>query len=129
MLESARSLRGRLDIAMVRDKVAAGIDMVRRRLDSTGEILRHYHCTFVACVLTDRGGYVCQIGDSIAVGTCFVEGGALPPAVVDFFPEDRTRVFYFEAASTRTRPFHPRRRCEHLRVIRLAASGADALLT
>lgn len=117
------------DEAMVRDKVVLGIENVRRTLLASGVGLREQHCTFVACVLTDHGGFVCQVGDSIGIGARFAPAGE-PGGPVDFFPDRSTRVFMVERGeyANETHFITELDWRDHLRVSRIDPSEIDALL-
>ena len=77
----------------VEERVIRSLEDVRSRLASGGEPIAAFHCTLVACVLTDRGGYVCQVGDSVALTTAFDERTGSDGAELDFFPDGKARLF------------------------------------
>ncbi len=81
------------DDARIEQKVAAGIERVRATMLASGAALRDQHCTFVACVLTDRTGFVCQVGDSIAISTRFEQAAGQERGKIDFFPDRSTEIF------------------------------------
>lgn len=82
---------GQIHASMARDHLLEGIVALRRHLDPSGMSLRDYHCTLVGCLLTPSGGFVCQIGDSIAVAARFALLGDGSDDPVDFFPDDGCR--------------------------------------
>ena len=55
--------------------------------------LNDFHCTMVMCLLTGRGGYVAQVGDSIGLTTKFQYISDGTREVLDFFPSKHVQFF------------------------------------
>lgn len=70
----------------VRLAVERSIEDVRETLASEGAPLSHFHSTCVLWLSLPTAAYVAQIGDSIAISTCFQVAGEAGDEV-DFFPE------------------------------------------
>lgn len=97
LLQMGEDLRARrLTGDKAKDRLREGITRLRNELDPSSATLREYHCTLVACLIMPTGGFVCQIGDSIALATRFAILGEKPQAMVDFFPDDAVSFYEVE---------------------------------
>ncbi len=72
----------------IRFEFEASINLVRQKIDPSGNHLRDFHCTMVAWLFTPIGAFIAQIGDSVALSTRFA--GVVDEGItkVDFFPEN-----------------------------------------
>lgn len=85
-----------LSINQITERLIGEIDQLRNELDPAGGALRDYHCTLVGCLIMPGFGFICQIGDSIALATRFVIVGSGSSSSVDYFPDDRTHWYEVE---------------------------------
>jgi serine/threonine protein phosphatase PrpC len=114
----------------VRERIERGLCAVRDSLSRMSHKLSDYHCTLVACVLTDHAGYVCQLGDSVALCTGFAGIDDLDNREIDFFPDSRSRLFqpdrgeYANETHFITEPDW----AIHLRITPLDMANLDALM-
>lgn len=77
-------------LQFIQERITAGLQYVRKKLDPTEKELQQFHHTFSGVVLTPEGGFITQIGDSPGITTRWAmvksEGG---PDRVDFFARHR----------------------------------------
>lgn len=79
------------------DSVRACIIATRQQLDATGEHLRDYHATLVGVLITQHGGCVAQIGDSIGLASCFATvKDSAGKTHAEYFPENGYTLFEAE---------------------------------
>ena len=91
LLENGLELRRRsLHRSQLEARLREQLQGLRACLAGLGGALPDFHCTLAMAVLSDSGGFFCQVGDSIALSSRFrvVRDGEL-----DFFPESETQIF------------------------------------
>jgi protein phosphatase 2C-like protein len=127
LLEIGQALRDRtLSRSTLEATLRKPLRELRDRLAGLGGALSDFHCTLAMAVLGDTGGFVCQVGDSIALSSRFraMNGGEL-----DFFPESDTQIFLPERGeyANETHFITEEDWTEHLRV-HLLEPNLDSLL-
>lgn len=102
------------------------LQQLRERIAGLGGALSDFHCTLAMGVLGNAGGFVCQVGDSIALSSRF---RAVRDGLLDFFPESDTQVFMPDRGeyANETHFITEKDWTEHLRVHPLEP-GLDSLL-
>lgn len=80
----------------ITQRLIGEIDQLRNKLDPAGGSLRDYHCTLVGCLIMPGCGFICQIGDSIALATRFAIVGSDSSSSVDYFPDNGTHWYEVE---------------------------------
>jgi hypothetical protein len=126
LLEIGLELRGRsLSRSKLEFSLREQLQQLRERIAALGGALSDFHCTLAMAVLGDSGGFVCQVGDSIALSSRF---RAVRDGELDFFPESDTRVFMPERGeyANETHFITEKDWTEHLRVSPLEP-GLDSL--
>ena len=114
----------------VRERIVRSLIEVRERLSHMSHKLSDYHSTLVACVLTDAGGYVCQIGDSVALSTSFVGADDRDDRELDFFPDSKCRLFQPDRGeyANETHFITETDWASHLRITPIDISHIDAMV-
>jgi serine/threonine protein phosphatase PrpC len=125
----ARIEHAPMPLGVIRKRIIEVIERVRTQLSALGP-LNDYHCTLVMCLLTERCGYLGQVGDSIGLSTRFQYISDGTQELLDFFPSRHVRVFepsrgeYANETHFITQPEWT----SSLRLVEIDPSRIDALL-